>query len=364
MDLHISSEALSRLLARVSAIAAPKHAMTVLTHVLLEARDGELVASATDLNVGITARATAEVKDAGAVVVPAKRAAEIAKALPHGPVRMRVVKTQLEITSGRSKFKVPFIEAKEFPPIPRVPADIPVASCAAAEFARVLSQGSYAMYPDEKRPEIHVALLELNDGILRVVSADGKRMAVSEGKVIGSAPRMLVPAKTVSDVRRLCESQKDNPVEFTAHDGHGFFMTGDAALSIKLGDSPFPPWQKLIPKSCEQTVTVHRESLIDTIKRVALMVTAEEDRLLLKFSHGLVSCLSESSAVNGESEDSLDCNADFELTIAANPALLCEALAWLSDDDARIGFSGEFGAIVINTDEYKAVVMPQRRKGR
>ena len=74
MDLTISKKAFLRALGRTHPVADRKSSMPILSNILLTTEsDGALRLSATDLYLGVTALAKAEVKQPGTVAVAARK---------------------------------------------------------------------------------------------------------------------------------------------------------------------------------------------------------------------------------------------------------------------------------------------------
>ena len=67
---------------------------------LLEARDGKLTLSGTDLDISVSVSIEAEVEAEGSVTVPAKKFAEIARELPAAPVHITADGVEIRFASN------------------------------------------------------------------------------------------------------------------------------------------------------------------------------------------------------------------------------------------------------------------------
>src|SRR5688572_25024814 len=94
MRLTISREKLQEGLAAVTASIPAKTTLPVLANILLETTDRGIRLSGTDLDIAVTTEVSADVETAGAVTIPAKKLAEIARELPPSPVKMAAVGEQ------------------------------------------------------------------------------------------------------------------------------------------------------------------------------------------------------------------------------------------------------------------------------
>jgi DNA polymerase-3 subunit beta len=86
MKLSVTRDSLHSGMGAVSATIPTKTTLPVLSNILLEAKDGKLTLSGTDLDISVSVSIEAEVETEGSVTVPAKKFAEIARELPAAPV--------------------------------------------------------------------------------------------------------------------------------------------------------------------------------------------------------------------------------------------------------------------------------------
>src|SRR5688572_3349847 len=91
MELTISKKSFLRGLARTHGVADRKSSMAILSNILVSTESkGSLRLAATDLYLGVTATADAEVAAGGSVAVAARTLFDIVKNLPEGDVKWTV----------------------------------------------------------------------------------------------------------------------------------------------------------------------------------------------------------------------------------------------------------------------------------
>jgi DNA polymerase-3 subunit beta len=368
MDLTIERADLSRILSRAASVTSAKSPMLPLQHVLLDAADGRLSARATDLYMGAESSAVCDVAKPGSLAVDARRAAEIAKSLPVGVARLRLVKSQLEISSGKSKFKLGVYPAEDYPSMPRLgsgPATFGV--FASADLLRCLAQGAHAALQDDSKPELNGALFESSGGTLKITSTDSKRLAVSgiRGETCSDAS-IVVPIKGVAALRALCDSCKEN-IGVSVIDRTAFFFADHVCISSKLVEDPFPKADRVIQYSrdaVKHTVRVDRQLTVDALARVSIVSASEKVHadVSIAFAPGSMT-MSAANTASDEGEDEVACDADFTMRLIVNPKYMLDALKAAIDDVVTIGVSSELGAIVVHGSdpaEYTGVVMTIR----
>ena len=88
MKLSVTRDSLHTGLGAVSATIPTKTTLPVLSNILLEAADGRLSLSGTDLDISVRVSIDAEVSEPGTVTIPARKFAEIARELSAAPVHI------------------------------------------------------------------------------------------------------------------------------------------------------------------------------------------------------------------------------------------------------------------------------------
>jgi DNA polymerase-3 subunit beta len=371
MEFSCERLGLSRILSRAASVASVKTATTALQCVLLEAKDGRLTARATDLFSGVEASTDADVKAPGTICVDARRASEIANKLAPGPVRMRTAKNQLEISSGKAKFKLGTFPASEYPDLPRVDATTPrLGRFEARDLTRVLSQGSYAMHTSVDEGSLNATLIDSLPGKLRVYSTDRNRLAYAELNVDVPKARLLLPHKAASSLMKLCGDHKEGQVEIAHHMGYLLISSGDVILSTKLADEDkFPPAQLVFDRYAAEIthrVRVGRDEFVEAIERVAIVSSSEKDRpdVFLELSPGKIR-ITATSKSSDEAEDEVECDAACEMRLEVNPQYMIAAMKAAPEDEIELGLKDSESAIFVrgvDATEHVAIVMPIKQR--
>ena len=179
MDFFAEKSDLVKELNFVRNAVEKRSTIPVLSHILLEAEGFELRITATDLE--ITARTTcqAKVKTKGAAVVPGLRFLEIVRSAGTGEIRCRGLESHaVQVTYGRSSFKLVGLAKGDFPKVPAVPESI--ATLGAGILAACVKKTSFVVSEEENRYVLNGALLKLKPDRLTMVATDGHRLALAE----------------------------------------------------------------------------------------------------------------------------------------------------------------------------------------
>ena len=98
--------------------------------------------------------------------------------------------------------------------------------------------------------------------MLRGVATDGHRLARVEvplPKGAGEIPGVIVPRKTVGEVRKLLD-ESDGSVDIELSDTRIRFAIGNVTLVSKLIDGTFPDYERVIPTGNDKVLNVPARS--------------------------------------------------------------------------------------------------------
>lgn len=376
MELTISKKSFLRGLARTHGVADRKSSMPILSNILLSTDStSTLRLAATDLYLGVTATAEAQVTAGGSVAVSARTLFDIVKNLPDGDVKWTVGPNHAaEIRCGKVKYRIPGMPGDDFPPLPS-PGRAEFVELAADTVGDLIAKTHFSMSTDDTRPHLAGALFEGDGKVVRMVTTDGHRLSKAEHRIDGAMLNfsMLVPNKGVSELRRLVDDIKaeqkkgegDVPkVGVATTGGNAFFRGNDVLLSVKLADEQFPPYAKVIPQQQKRRIIVARQSLADSLRRISLVSSDKSGGVRLQIEPGLLRIVSENPDI-GEGSEELDVDyAGDPLSIGFNARYLLDALGALAEDEISLELSGELDPGVIkpvgDTSNFIGVVMPMR----
>ena len=379
MQFVASKKDLLRLVGRCTGIASTKSTMPVLANVMFRASNGKVDVSATDLYLAVQGSATAEVKREGSMCIPARDLFERIKAMPDGGVHLTAHDNgmvEIKSTTSPRKYKLHGLPGDAYPQLPR-PTGEDAWEMNPQVMLALINSTAFSIAPDETRPHLNSACVEVHDGIVTMVTTDGHRLTKMSAKVDGVTMRgqMLIPQKGVIEVKRLCEEviadagkAKDPTIpsiRLVRCEPNLFVVLPDVEFCVKLVDAQFPAYQQVIPKESTNVVRAPRDAMVDAIKAVALASNDRTNGIMLQFSPGTMVVKSESPE-RGDGSDELAVEyvgKPFSIGFAAK--YLIDSLA-ASSGEVLLGMCGELDPMLVKpADEapgrsYEAVVMPMR----
>ncbi|MFN8177591.1 MAG: DNA polymerase III subunit beta [bacterium] len=369
MKLRTPQTTFAAAVERVLNVVPQKTTMPALGHLLVEAAEGKVRLTATDLDLTISTSVTAEVEREGAVALPARRFSEIVRELDSsGDVELDVHRGNALITAARANFRILGIGAEDFPKVPTLQFKKGVA-VPGAQLRKAIQKTVYCVSRDETRRALTGVLWEVAKESMAMVGTDGHRLArISLPATLDVEKRTdcIVPTKALNQVLRLVGEASEEGVQVKLAEDHVVFRCGETTLFSRLIEGPFPKYQDVIPKENDKKVVVKRNAFLDALRRVSLLsdtlthqvrVTVRRDSLLLSARTQDV----------GEAQEEVEARyGGDEMILGYNAQYLADVLRNIETDEVLMSLSSPLNAGLVEPleqgaeENYLCLVMPLR----
>jgi DNA polymerase-3 subunit beta len=374
MELKIGAQELARALGRSQGIVEKKSTMPILSHVLLEAKKGNLLhVSATDLDLSVSSEHSCEVTKEGALAVPAKHLFEIVRSLPEQEVTLKKAgNNYLEVKSGPSEFRIVGLPAEDFPALPKF-EKVSFVDVVPAELLAQIELTSFAASTDETRYNLNGVFFEPQGPVLRMVATDGHRLALSERPLAGDYALkrgVILPRKGLHELKKLLGESVDAATEkpetkLGFAENSAIYRRPGVVLAMRLIEGMFPDYKQVIPKQGEKIVKVGRQRLLETLRRVSILASDKSHAVKLELSAGLLRVLSQNPDLGDAKEEVPVEYAGEPLKIGFNSRYITDVAAVLRSDDVQLELADDLSPGVLRgagpeDAGYTAVVMPMR----
>ncbi len=364
MKVVTTKQALVDCLGIVSKAVSSRTSIQVLSGVLIEARDGRIVLSATDMEMSIRAPLAGRVEEPGSHVVPARIAADIARSLPAGEVviEQRPDETQVEIRAGESLFNLHSLPAADFPQLPTFAGERFMVGRAA--FIETVDRVASSASRDETRPVLTGVLIHLSRHLVRMVATDSYRLSVKETSLESSVSETfeaIVPARTLIELSRIAGAVTEDTISMLPSENQLLFEVGGVSLISRVIDGQFPNYRQLIPETFDYEGAVDHDELLEAVRRVGLLAQ-KNTPLRLHFSPNTLTVSAESVDVGRAHEAMPIQYSGEELSIGFNPEFLEAGVMAVKESPVYLRFISPLrpGLIKGGGDDFLYLVMPIR----
>lgn len=362
MELHIDKAPLSEESVWVSRIINPRPTNPILNAILIEADGEDVVMSASGQDATSRTQMRATVQEPGRVAVNGRLLAEISRSLPNRPVTIKEDGNRLDITCGRSKFRLPLMPAADYPVLPEDPERF--GSISGDSIGEAASQTVFAAAKDETLPVLAAVNIIFKEGEAVFAATDRYRLAVKtvpwEGEAL--ADPVLLRAKTLGEIARSSGLLRTE----LAIDSKGAVFgasSGGRRSTMPIMEGTFPDYERLLPTSGTTTAQTDVSELLEAVKRVRIVADRPNIPLRLKFGNDEL-LLSVGDGVEAGANEPVDCSIEGDATtIAFNPEYLIEALSAMRNGNVRFLLNGPQRSALLSSPEdpsYRHLMMPVR----
>lgn len=321
----------------------------ILTHARIEARDGTLRITGTDMEISLTKTIEVNVRVPGVMVVPAVWLADTLSRMQQDGIADVVASDRSVLVKvGKSRATVSTLDVADYPAINPGEFQAKV-EISASVLEGAIAHVAYCMSKEASRYYLcGIAMQAPEANSLRMVATDG--ISLAEVKIqlaVEDFPSIILPTKAVALIKS-CLSSDAPLVQIEASDRLARLTFADVVMTTKLVDATYPEYRRIIPELIEAPMTVATKPLIQSVRLVANASSDTRSGVLFEFADGVLRLASQKSD-RGMATTELgagDVNCDGPMTFCVNGNELAEALACLAGD-AEFHFVEGRGAILL-----------------
>ena len=361
MKVTIEQGALLKALEHVQSVVERRNTIPILSNVVLEAQNGALLLTATDLEIEIKESIEAEVAETGATTAPAHMLYDIVNKLPAGSqvnLSKDEAATQLSLNSGSSSFVLQSLPREDFPSLTL--GDMPHAfALPAGDLLRLIDKTRFAISNEDTRHYLNGIYLHIVDedstSMLRAVATDGHRLAQAQcPQPLGESemPAIIVPRKTVNELQKLLKNSSGE-VSAQVSETKINFSHENISLTSKLIDGKFPDYNRVIPSNNDKRLSVDAKAFVQCVDRVSAVSNERSRAVKLSLANDSLT-FTVSNPESGSATDELGVGYSADsLDIGFNARYLLDITGQL-DGDMAIFELADSGSPTLIRDEQDA----------
>lgn len=363
----------------VDKITSKQIALPILKNILLEAKEGRLIFSATNLEIGIISKIGAKIEREGRITIPAKILSEFVLNLPHEEnIEIELNGQVLGINCGKYKAKINCLDSEDFPIIPERKNEYQFL-INNEKFKDIISKTLSSVSVNDIRIEFTGINVSFFENKLYFASTDSFRLCEYEvevkinndfkGDIFES---VIIPAETLRELNKTINNTNDDSLTLvTVENNQIFFDIDDVKIVSRLINGKYPPYKQIIPATFKTEVIMDKAELLQSIKIASVftkktegeinIITQDDNKLTVK------------SGLQEAGENQVDLtvervgeNQDFIL----NPRYLLDSLSVMDSNKVKIMINDGFSPVVLKmlneksgktVDSFIYIIMPIRK---
>lgn len=343
MKFQVNKDVLNDSISFVVRLLSQKPTLQILSGVLIEADANALRLSVFDYEASAQAEVVAKVETSGRVLVSGRLLSDIVNRLPNAPVELSTDGSKLYVNCGSAKFTLPTMEVEAYPTLPEVPAVSGTIN--GDKFAEAVNQVAMAASKEEfGKPQYRGVFIEANSKKISLKATDMYRIATQDVEWVGSESAdgltALVPAKHLQEVAKTFSNQGEIAISITRGDERAMiaFKANNRSITSQLIKAEFPSVDQYMPTTAEHYAVVNTADLIDSTKRVSLVID-RDSALKYSFEKGELN-LDGTGQETAQASENLTVELFGEsIAVSLKPQYLIDGLAGTHSEFAKIIFT-------------------------
>jgi len=347
-------------------IIKPRPNLPILGNFLLQAKNGVLEITATDLETTLNIRVPVKTEMSGETTAPGRILVDLCQAAEAERVLLSTEKDRLLVKLGTTNASLPTIGASEFPHPGKFESGDSL-EIEKNQWLEFFSEVAFCTAPEGGRPVLSGVLLQADKGSLNLVATDGYRLAKKEVKIKGTI-KAIIPGRTLQEAAKAIAAQEDEMLEIGTDVGKNQlrFKTRDLTITSRLLEGDYPNYDQIMPNSFVTQISTRTKELTDAVKLAALFAREVGNVVRLESEDKAVKVCASTAQV-GEAETSIAASIEGDkIKIAFNSRFFLESLAAIKANEVSLSLSGPTSAALIRgigDQSLVYLIMPVRIQG-
>lgn len=342
MKFIVSSSALLKQLSSINGVVTNNPVVPILENFLFEINNSTLTITASDLETSMITELPVEAKENGRIAAPARILLETLKNLPDQPVTFTIDEETytIEISSSNGRYKLSGENATDFPRVPVVQGANAIEIPSNA-LARAINKTIFAVSNDELRPAMTGIFVQLRFDSVTFVATDGHRLLRYRRTDVATSQEasLIIPRKAFTLLKSTLPSEA-TPVRMEFNQSNAFFSFDNIRMICRLIDERYPDYENVIPVQNPNKLTIDRQDLLSSVKRISIYSNKTTHQIRLKLSGSELHVSAEDLDFSNEANERLTCQYEGEdMEIGFNAKFLMEMLNNLDSDEITFELS-------------------------
>ena len=365
MKVIISRTELTRLIGNIQGILPSKFSIPVLANILIEASDGKVIFSATDLKISARVQIDANVIHEGAITLPGREFFQLIREMTAQEVELECKEGEVVayFKGGSSHFRINGIHKSAFPELPDM-SNAPSFSLARKTLKEMLTKSLFAAAREDSRHVLNGVLMRIEKNTATFLGTDGKRLAKVRTPVLVEEEQKkdyLLPFKACEKMIKMVQDEKEGEVSIRLLPNQVGLTVGSSSLVTLLLVGNYPDIESLIPTLPAKRFTLHREELMSLLKQVALFTSKTTLSVRLAFcSNELTLTAANNEIGDGKVAMPID-YAGEKFEIALNPFHFHDILRHCEDETVTFEATDSHDpGLITDSSAANFIIMPMR----
>ena len=370
MKFNINQQDLQKSLSYCQGVIEKRSTLPILSNVLLDASNGKLTISATDLDIiFIHQISNIEILEEGKTTTSSSIMYDIVRKFSSGKKInfSNPSENKLQLESEKSLFNLNCINASEFP-LTDENFNKNEFIIKSKDLLKLLNKCKFSVSNDETRhylSGIFFHQTQVDDkNFLTAAATDSHRMSISKIRLKNKIEfdPVILPKKTIFQLCSILEDY-DGDIKISNIKSKIKFEINDSILISKLIDGKFPNYVQVIPKENQKKLEIDLKTFLNSVDRVASVSLDKKDGVKFSLSKDVLN-LSVNNTNSGDGNETLNVKFDHDLEISFNSRYLIDVASQLDGEKIEIYFNDTGSpALIKDPGDYDSIFIVMPMKG-
>ena len=370
MKFQVSKAKIFKSISHLQGIVDKKNSLPILSNILIEAKNSNLILSSTDMDISIIEKISCNILEEGSTTINSQIFYDIIRKIDNNS-DIEIISNDgklLTLRASGSRFSLACLPKEDFPIIDQT-NDGQTIKINSKIFLKLIEKTKFAISNEETRYFLNGLYFNIHkeneNTILTLVGTDGHRLAKFShelGQDISQLSGVIIPKKTIYELSKLL-SDIDQDIEIVISSTKVIFYIDNLIFASKLIDGSFPDYKRVIPSDNNNILEVNRENLLSAVDRVSTIANEKSPVIKFKFLENIVNL----NTINNENSTATeDLNVSYEgeeFEIGFNSKYIMDIVNNLEDETIFINLK-DGSSPIIATEKSNSnlvyVLMPMR----
>lgn len=367
MKINIDKGAFIKSWSLAERSAGTSSSMNIFSTIRVKADENGVELQATDIKTSIVCDAKGvTIIEPGEAVIPLKGIGDLFKKAGSQEFTLQIEDGKATMFAGKSRYRFSTYPVGDFPKLPSSDGGEVFCSLPVSELSLVIERGTLCASSNDEYPQyLSSAYFHIENGELKVVSTDNRRLSVSKTAAAGckEGQELLLPMKGIKELQRVLGMLEPEMTMKIMYDGsQAYFVAEGLEFAVRRVESKFPAYSKILPTNENTWAYIDRSDLISALERVDVVVRDYNRTVVIRLSPGGDCKLSGKAPEFGEAVENLTCEIEGEsLRIGVNTRFFHDAIKVLDEPVVRLSFNGPEGHMSVrakDSDLFLCLVAP------
>ena len=370
MEIRIDRNEFYNVISRVQSIIEKRSNMPILSTVLLTTVDSDIYISATDLEISLQQKLSAEVINPGNITVSGRKLFEILKESKGPKIYIKENENNwIFISDDEAKFNLACLPADEYPVFIE-PEGVVSIEIDGDVLSEMINKTIYSVTLEEAGFKLSGIFVEkiAQEGklFLRMVSTDGHRLSMIDREFknvedLKVDSGIMIPKKGMNELNKL--ASEGGMIHLGFRQNNCVAKREDSLIVIRLLESKFPDYNAVIPREPKYNIKIKRTYLLDGMKKMIILSNESYKGVKITLEDNNMELASNNPDL-GDAQDNLEIEYKGErLEMGFNARYFIVILQAMESDVVEVGVIDNSSPCLMTGDDDKGflgLIMPMR----